>query len=784
MPLSIAFVLPYGEPSDGFFPDTLLGQLCTEARLAGHSAHMLRAYYDGRDRERDREIATRIRAWLGERDVDLVVVERLFDPEPIRAHVAAAPKRRAMMICRGESFDPVDGIDYVVGATPGPTRSGRTRRTPRIADLLEGFRAAIGELSEGRDPGALPGVARVDGDSIAPCEPLPRSADRVVLRPAVDHDVISPGPAPRVIRKTLWGDVGCPFSDDPLDNPHYRGLALPVDQPVAQLGCAFCTAGGDYEKRPDDAVVDELVEQALYLQGACPDLEELVLADQYPLRYLERLVQRAHERGVKPTRWLFASRPDSFVRERERLDSAVAAAEATGHVLEVYLSGFEAFSDRELGRYNKGVSVGVQLEAVRAMRQLTRAHPRAFSYARARGHSLILWNPWTSVDDVAESVRVIREHGLAELFHDMGRNRLRLYKNLPIYYAAQRDGALTTSWDEGDDGAGRRKGYNVEQPWRFLDSRTRIAYELSRALCDRLGHETEPGQLSAALVFARGADDTLAVSSERARVVREIEALARALEQLCAPRGEGGPRRADSELAAVVSFAGACNNHCAACANADEQSDDDEQSVLARVETARASGRWIALAGREPTIHPAFLRAVARARGPDARGVAVVGNGRRFSYERFAQKARRAGLVSASIKVFAPDASVADAISRAPDGYAQTLAGLDALAVAGVTAREIRIPLHRDNLARIERYAQLAHATHVTQLRVECALDAVGLDRLDAAREAVERLAEACAREGVALEASTLRAGTREFTKVPGIGADPRLANRGAARYD
>src|SRR5207302_1342907 len=37
---TIAFVLPYGEPDEGFFPDTVLAQLCADARAAGCRADL------------------------------------------------------------------------------------------------------------------------------------------------------------------------------------------------------------------------------------------------------------------------------------------------------------------------------------------------------------------------------------------------------------------------------------------------------------------------------------------------------------------------------------------------------------------------------------------------------------------------------------------------------------------------------------------------------------------------------------------------------------------------
>src|SRR5437879_6422680 len=70
MPLSIALVLPYGEPSDGFFPDALLAMLGAAAEDAGHRAELVRVYYDGRDPARDAEVAARLERWLDERAAD------------------------------------------------------------------------------------------------------------------------------------------------------------------------------------------------------------------------------------------------------------------------------------------------------------------------------------------------------------------------------------------------------------------------------------------------------------------------------------------------------------------------------------------------------------------------------------------------------------------------------------------------------------------------------------------------------------------------------------------
>lgn len=756
MALSIVFVLPYGEPSDGFFPDTLLALLAGQARDVGHDSRLVRVYYHGRNAETDRSIAERLEAFLTEHRADVVVVERLFDSAPIERYLSKYAGTIAVLVSRGDSFEPTPGIRYVVGKTPGQTRRGDTRRTPTTGELAKSFARLLQALENGTDPVLVPGVAEIDWTGNWRVGPPPEPAEPV--RPfsfLLAQDVIAPGAAPIVRRKTLLGNAGCPFSLDPLENPHYTGIQPPETMSLSRLGCAFCSMGGDYQKRADEVVISELVEQALALTKNDESITELVSSDQYALRYLSRLVRACANAGVRPMRFLFAARVDSFVKEIKRVEEAIAAAEETGHSIEVYLSGFEAFCNRELLRYNKGTTVAEQVQAVNEMRRLRRKHPRTFYYERARGHSLILWNPWTGPEDLRESVENVRENGFGELFHELGKNRLRLYKDLPIYWAAERDGAVRDAWEEGDQGAGKRKGYNVEIPWRFLNERTRLAYDLSREIRELLGAETEVAQLLATIEYCErtGLENA---SADKTSILAQVAQL----QEKLAPRGQ-------SDKANVVLFAGACNNGCAACPNRDEWRADDEAALFERVDEARQINGPIVLAGREPTMHPAFLRILARARGAERRPVGIVSNGRRFAYPKFAQASVFAGLTAASIKIFAPEQIAADRISRDPGGFSQACAAFAVLRKLGISALELRAPLNRENMHHYALFARLARNLGADALRVECALDALGLENLKAGMDAVDSLVDVCQQFDLSLAISPLRAGSKVFDRLP-----------------
>jgi pyruvate-formate lyase-activating enzyme len=726
-------------------------------------------YYNGNDSAKDQQVAARLFQWLGERMVDLVVVERLFDAAPIHNHVRQKEERACLLVSRGDSFDPIDGVDLAIAAVPSATRSGKTKRSPTVAELAATFEGMLAAMARGDDPADSPGVSRITNGRLAGGSQLDPNLtqDFSVPLPTLEQEVIVLGSAPPIIRKTVFGNSGCPYGADPAENPHFEGIQLEEGAAISRLGCAFCCMGGDYQKRPDEEVVASIVAQALHLTRDDAAIEELVLSDQYPIRYLATLIERADKAGVRPLRWLFAARCDAFVKERTRIRSAVETAAQTGHVLELYLSGFESFCDADLIRYNKGITVADQLAAVAAMRELKTEFPTAFEYGRARGHSLILWNPWSTPENLLSSMHTMRRHGLGELFHDVGRNRLRLYNDLPITQAVKRDGALTHQWDDGDEGAGRRKGYNPELPWRFLDNRMRTAYGLAGALRESLGPTTELSQLAAVAKHCAG---TSVDASENSTLLDQLNALNEGINFSCGPN-RSSPPHGLQERAQVVLFTDLCNNACPACSNRDQWQSNSKEALFSRVDAARNSGLPVLLAGREPTLHPDFLEILARASGDDHRRVGLVTNGRRFSYNAFTVAALQSGLRAVSLKLFGATAETADNYSRDPGAFDQAMAGARTLLKAGLPALEVRTVLHHQLLAEIESLPALVQQIGASQLRVEVALDAIGLSKIHELMDGLTRLQSQCITLNLPLEISPLSAGTYRFEWMPALKA-------------
>lgn len=759
--LRIAMVTAFGTRKGGYFSDVQLGLLCSDARALGHEARMLRVYYDGADRAVDADVSARLARWLVDERIDLVVADRVLAGEPFLEWKEQYPTGRMLLL------PPPEGMGRVLAGDAAIAHAlyQRRRESGELGDeVRRAFAMWLGTgLASPRDVD-IPGLSAVrDGQPEAPARPLIEipAEGPLAYEPIVEHEVIAAAGAAAIVPApyTVFGNGGCPYSRDVTQATPYRDL--PMGEPGAMLrkGCAFCTMGGDYDKRSDEDTVASVLRQVAYLTTHLPKPHTFVLTDQHPLRYLARLLEAAAERGVRDVTWLLQTRADWLLEHRAALEQSIAIAARTDTRLELYLVGFESFSDDDLELFNKGTTAAGLVAAAGLVRELSRAHPRSFGFTRERGHSLILFHPWTTPGRLRDSGEALRAHGLSDFFYDITRNRLRLYPRLPIAALAQKDGLVAEGW-EGDAAArtAHSKGYSVDLPWHFADPRAVVAYEACRKLREALGNETEISQLLAVARWAERLDSAASPSEHVDRIGVALGGLATRIEGLLG--------RSRGQRAATVLFAGACNNGCHGCENRDLFLPDDGDALRERVDAARAAGLPLMLAGREPTLHPDFVALVARARGADGRRVGVTSNGRRFAYRRFAAEAVRAGLSDASVKVFAAGPDEADAVARVQGAHDQTLAGIDNL-IRGGARVEIRVPLHARALPTLDRFADVARAHGVGGIRIEVALDSLGLDALGEAEAALRALADGCQAAGIRLTASPLPSGMRGFDRLP-----------------
>jgi hypothetical protein len=246
---------------------------------------------------------------------------------------------------------------------------------------------------------------------------------------------------------------GCTFCRRPLpDGRPHRGLP-PLDWAVAQLAAVARTHPPSATGRLSLRLVGERVVNRV---------------DELAARVAELRLLPAE---ILPVEFLIDARSDTLVRVRERLGVAAGRLGAAGHTVEVCLIGVESFSARELRRFNKGFGPEVNLAAVRVLRELERDHPGVFGFRKYGGLSTVLYTPWTTLEDVACNLAILRHFDLRRLCGKVLTSRVRLYEELPLAARARRDGLLVASYDDPALDTARRNFYESELPWRFADPR-------------------------------------------------------------------------------------------------------------------------------------------------------------------------------------------------------------------------------------------------------------------------------------------------------------------------
>lgn len=387
---------------------------------------------------------------------------------------------------------------HTVHPSPAETRMllGAVREF-RPSHLL--FSEAIGEELQRRIAGAFPGLRLIsiwDDPEVrslyCPADWLPRRlglpADpwrgRWLLdavEPRYENRLIPPprgrAAPPRPYIAVIGGPV-CLYGRPLARNPFYAGVELPAG--VGSIGCAFCRKRElvyRLETPPVELALRQCRAAAATTDRFSGDTY-LIRAARVALRFGD-FAQGVLDAGLPPSRFLFSYRVDELLRVADQVTKKLPALARAGHRLRIYNPGIENFSARENERFNKGITPEQVDRAVEQIRRWAQAYPDTFSF---ESFGMILFTPWTTLDDVAINYRRLQRFTFPEIGMEWRRlrSKLQVLPETAIARLAARDGALVDSFDGFFFWDGRCVGdpRQVELPWRFLDPRTAVYYEL------------------------------------------------------------------------------------------------------------------------------------------------------------------------------------------------------------------------------------------------------------------------------------------------------------------
>ncbi len=265
-------------------------------------------------------------------------------------------------------------------------------------------------------------------------------------------------------------DSTCKYARGLRHNPLF--LDIDLSGCDRTTGCTFCDISDDYRAGLTFTLENARM-QFEALKHTLPPFDRPVqvrLIGDRLLDHAPNLVRIALDLDMPPCEWQFDTRADDLVRSRVRFEEALVLATGTGHRVRVTLLGIENFSRDELLRMNKGLTPQDNLDAIRCLVELGRDHPAVFG-SMDGGCSTILFSPWTTLEDVAFNLRIIKEAGIFTLTGKLLGSRMRLIPGTPIAALAQHDGLTTAQFDDPLFESAMRNLYGQEIPWKFQDAR-------------------------------------------------------------------------------------------------------------------------------------------------------------------------------------------------------------------------------------------------------------------------------------------------------------------------
>jgi hypothetical protein len=301
----------------------------------------------------------------------------------------------------------------------------------------------------------------------------------------------------------LKAGLGCTYARPLATNPHFRGV--PLDTVERTAGCSFCQgpyhgAGDARRARPRTPAVELTVRQLRrYLETAPPERRtfHFVVDSADVFAHVSDFFEQALALGLPPTAFRFARRADDVLARADDLERWLPRLAEGGHRLLLWCMGVESFSKVENERLNKGVAPEVYEAALARIGTWEKRWPQVVPFSEDGGPSMILFGPWTTLDDLADNVAAGRRLGLDAPF--LYTTRLSLIPGTAIAELARRDGLLAPAfvepflvidcplvfWDLR------------ELPWRFAHPEVDGVFRLLIRLTDRT-LSTDPAYVPAA----------------------------------------------------------------------------------------------------------------------------------------------------------------------------------------------------------------------------------------------------------------------------------------------
>lgn len=305
----------------------------------------------------------------------------------------------------------------------------------------------------------------------------------------------------------------CYYNRSVENNPLFA--EFPVHERRRMRGCSYCNC--HLRPLPLDDATNMVLHHILQTRKRVPGVTRFCVM--LPMKGLCDLVERLPGAAQGIELWI-ECRVDDVHANRHGLETAAATARRKKIALVFFLLGIENFSPKELALFNKNVSVSRVEQSMDFLETLQRQFPESVLFRQLNTHGFILFNPWTTLDDLRINHEAILKHRMTELVENPYDKKLRLYANVPLFELARKHHLIPNA---DPDAWVSRLNYGADEvPWIFQDARVQAVWDLYHLAVPFVETDLDTTLFGLVLedVQARGADNC---GPERAQdIVRKI----------------------------------------------------------------------------------------------------------------------------------------------------------------------------------------------------------------------------------------------------------------------
>ncbi len=292
----------------------------------------------------------------------------------------------------------------------------------------------------------------------------------------------------------------CLYARSIAHNPFFEGIE--PDREAWVGGCTFCQRHGGFDDvrlERETAVGRVLGQLRRYHETTDPAARRrrFMMLVAPALRWIGDVFAGMLDLGLPPIELYFTSRIDELLSAEEALRRCLPELAAVGHQLHFWQLGLENFSPEENRRFNKGVTPEEVERASNLLNGLEQAWPETVYFQRHGGFGMIVFTPWTRLEDLRINATEIQRLGLREQY-SMLTSVLLLRRGTPLETLARRDGLLPEDTDTPDPfHAICITAWGEDAlPWRFRHREVAVVHEAMAALFPGRGAVVGPDALA------------------------------------------------------------------------------------------------------------------------------------------------------------------------------------------------------------------------------------------------------------------------------------------------